>query len=136
MCCFFFQLNLLVCSFSSFVISIFLPDVVLRSLFTDVKTASYLGCFKDSPSSHDLEYLTEIRPLSIRACLTKCKSMRFPYAGLQSSTSCYCGLHYGKYGQVAHEDCNTPCEADSSEMCGGVSKNSLYNTGKMYSNID
>lgn len=93
-------------------------------------TPGYLGCFRDSPSSHDLEYLADIRPLSIRACVTKCKSLRFPYAGAQSSSSCYCGLHYGKYGQLEHEDCNTPCEGDSSEMCGGIYKNSLYNTGK------
>ena len=97
-------------------------------------TAGYLGCFRDSSTSHDLEYLADIRPLSIRACVTKCKSMRFPYAGVQSSTSCYCGLHYGKHGQLEHEDCNTPCEADSSEMCGGVSMNSLYHTGSFESN--
>ena len=55
--------------------------------------------------------------------------MRFPYAGVQSSSSCYCGLHYGKYGQLEHEECNTPCEADASEMCGGLFKNSLFHTG-------
>lgn len=99
-------------------------------IFPDTKnTPGYLGCFRDSPTSHDLEYLADIRPLSIRGCVTKCKSMRFPYAGVQYSSSCYCGLHYGKYGQVEHEDCNTPCEADASEMCGGLEKNSLYHTG-------
>ena len=48
---------------------------------------------------------------------------------LQSSNWCFCGNSYGKHGILKESECNRLCSGDTSEVCGGGWKNSIYATG-------
>ena len=46
---------------------------------------------------------------------------------LQYSRFCICGNSYGSYGPAASDDeCNMGCSGDSTIMCGGGFRNSVY----------
>eukprot|EP00747_Dinoflagellata_sp_TGD_P003024 gnl/TRDRNA2_/TRDRNA2_106637_c0_seq1.p1 gnl/TRDRNA2_/TRDRNA2_106637_c0~~gnl/TRDRNA2_/TRDRNA2_106637_c0_seq1.p1 ORF type:complete len:203 (+),score=38.69 gnl/TRDRNA2_/TRDRNA2_106637_c0_seq1:350-958(+) len=51
----------------------------------------------------------------------------FKFFGVQFGYNCFCGDDYGNQGGKAPEsDCGSPCTGDSSIMCGGSSRNSIY----------
>ncbi|HME43093.1 MAG TPA: WSC domain-containing protein, partial [Syntrophorhabdales bacterium] len=50
------------------------------------------------------------------------------YAGVQYYGQCFAGNTVG-YTKVADSQCNTPCSANTAEMCGGSWLNSIYATG-------
>ncbi len=54
------------------------------------------------------------------------------YAAVQNWDQCFCGDSYGGQGEAPESDCNQPCKGDSSQMCGGAWRNSVYQTGKGY----
>jgi len=51
------------------------------------------------------------------------------------SEECFCGDSYGKFGPVNNITyrCNTICEGNSNEICGGGSANSIYKTSLLCS---
>jgi hypothetical protein len=59
------------------------------------------------------------------ACAAQCSG--FKWFGVQAGYSCFCGDDdYGKYGPAPVSDCIIPCSGDSSILCGGVLRNSIY----------
>jgi hypothetical protein len=51
----------------------------------------------------------------------------FKFFGVQDTNNCFCGNDYGNQGGKAPEDdCDSPCSGDSSAMCGGPFRNSIY----------
>ena len=51
----------------------------------------------------------------------------FYFFGVQANKECFCGNDYGNQGGKAPDgECNTPCNGDSSVMCGGINRNSIY----------
>jgi hypothetical protein len=58
-------------------------------------------------------------------CSALCTGYKF--FGLQNGNSCFCGDDYGNQGgKVAESDCGAQCTGDSSIMCGGSNRNSIY----------
>ena len=133
----------------------------------DTQSSSYLGCYVDTSTSHDLTYqyvhvlISQIevnmltsKLMTIEYCVDICYELGYMTAGLQDgldifkksiitfskynlisancffltqSSMCFCGnLTYGVYGLSA--SCNTPCIGNSSQICGGLLVNSIYNT--------
>lgn len=43
-----------------------------------------------------------------------------------SSYQCFCGDSYGKYGQANSRDCDVACPGNSTQMCGGGWRNSVF----------
>jgi hypothetical protein len=63
--------------------------------------------------------------LTPQICSALCHGFKF--FGLQDGYGCYCGNDYGNQGgKVPETDCDMPCNGDSSTMCGGESRNSIY----------
>jgi len=86
----------------------------------------YLGCFEDS-SARDVSYLAiEATPVTVGSCRSKCVSLGYKYAALQDGYQCFCGNTYGSLGAAPAADCNTPCNGDSLEICGGGWRNSIF----------
>jgi hypothetical protein len=51
----------------------------------------------------------------------------FKFFGVQNGEECHCGNDYGNQGGKAPDnDCGTSCNGDSSIMCGGSVRNSIY----------
>ena len=53
---------------------------------------------------------------------------------MQDYDECYCGNTYGGYGKADEADCNTECNGNSTQMCGGDWRNSVYfaYSGKLF----
>ena len=54
----------------------------------------------------------------------------YSYAGVQSSSYCFCGNSYGKYGSSAA--CSKQCAGDANQICGGHWSNTIMRLGGMY----
>ena len=65
--------------------------------------------------------------ITIKTCTEMAKAKQFAYAGLQWKGSCFAGNFLG-YTKVADSECNTPCEENSAQACGGAWRNSVYST--------
>ena len=48
-----------------------------------------------------------------------------------NSTECFCDNQYGTYNVVTSDQvCNVTCSGMSTQICGGISQNSVYTTIK------
>jgi len=90
----------------------------------------YIGCYKDGgqralPSPQSLQ---KSLGTFTEQCINKCRSLNYPYAGLQYYYQCFCGEEYDKYGKADESLCNYLCRDSSGSFCGGSWKNSVYKT--------
>uniref|UniRef100_A0A1I8HX25 WSC domain-containing protein n=1 Tax=Macrostomum lignano TaxID=282301 RepID=A0A1I8HX25_9PLAT len=105
-----------------------------------VLRVSYIGCFVDK-SDRDLNGLAGITAIgaesvhkekttnsdmTIEFCSDFCSVGGFNYFGLQGQKQCFCGWSYGRHGKSNETDCNRPCLGNSSQMCGGNWRNSVF----------
>uniref|UniRef100_A0A1I8FU93 WSC domain-containing protein n=1 Tax=Macrostomum lignano TaxID=282301 RepID=A0A1I8FU93_9PLAT len=63
-----------------------------------------------------------------------CSYGRFRYFGVQHHKFCCCGSAYGSNGIAPAGNCSSNCNGNSSQICGGASRNSIYEL--TYSPID
>lgn len=60
-------------------------------------------------------------------CGDFCYDRGFTYFGTEWFHECFCGNKLAVGGVEADEsDCNTPCEGDATQPCGGSNRLSLY----------
>ena len=90
----------------------------------------YLGCYLDS-GFRDLSGLSyrDTSSLTIEQCVEYCHSRLYAFAGLQNYYDCRCGQTYGTFGRTDEVNCNRPCRGNSTQICGGSGRNSIYATG-------
>uniref|UniRef100_A0A1I8HTR8 WSC domain-containing protein n=1 Tax=Macrostomum lignano TaxID=282301 RepID=A0A1I8HTR8_9PLAT len=98
-----------------------------QSVNSDRTEMRYFGCFKDA-GERDLPQRGFLGTVDVHYCRWVCRGLRYRYFGLQS-TSCFCGNHFGKYGQGAEGSCSIKCSANKNQMCGGGWYNNLYASG-------
>jgi hypothetical protein len=126
-----------------------LADVSANSTKLGADAPVYIGCYKDTNFPRDLPvffcsngsdgwvcnddsrkkcglgYWAGACDMTPVACAAQCTGFKF--FGVQDGFSCFCGDDYGKkYGPAPESDCNVPCTGDSSIMCGGGRRNSIY----------
>ena len=71
-------------------------------------------------------------------CLAHCHSFDQKYAGMQNKRDCFCGdatTIYDRYGRANEGDCNTKCNGDKEQVCGGLWRISMYILGKIRQNV-
>jgi parallel beta-helix repeat protein len=90
------------------------------------QTANYVGCFTDD-ANRALPVELASSGATIESCTAAAKSAGLTYAGLQYGGWCFGGNTLG-YVQVSENECNMRCTADSSQICGGSWRNSIYRT--------
>ncbi|XP_071946236.1 uncharacterized protein [Antedon mediterranea] len=90
----------------------------------------YIGCFQDSGSRALSDAATSSSSMTIEYCINHCFNHGSPYAGVQSSSQCFCGTTYAKYSQRSESECSTICNGNSQQICGGSWRNSVYTTGR------
>ena len=107
-----------------------MPQLVafLCYIATDLSSPRFMGCFQDS-AARDLPTEIDVRPLTVEGCVFKCGQSGFSMAGLQSSSLCFCGTTYSRYGRLRDEHCTMRCTGNFKEICGGFMRNSIYYTG-------
>ncbi|KAL9085044.1 MAG: hypothetical protein Q9165_007785 [Trypethelium subeluteriae] len=90
---------------------------------------TYLGCYNDSVGTRALTGpTTGGNTITIESCASACKS--YTYFGTEYADECYCGnsLQAGSVLSAANGniDCNMACAGNSSELCGGPNRLSIY----------
>lgn len=100
-----------------------MPSLTNQPVSNSSRTAGdfkYAGCFKDSS---DRALRGDIRPnlgaVSNVKCVTHCKSAGYALAGTEFGGQCYCGNELVGSDQVDDSKCNTACEGDKADICGG-----------------
>jgi hypothetical protein len=92
------------------------------------ESSRYLGCYKDTDLRDLNEKHWEDGQMTQDRCIESCRENGFAYAGIQYGSQCYCGNSYGRFGQIAENNCNTSCGGDSGRNCGGTWANSVFKT--------
>ncbi|PVH95642.1 WSC-domain-containing protein [Periconia macrospinosa] len=87
----------------------------------------YSGCFVDSVSSRALPFMTELEfnNATVEQCTAYCKGNNYRYAGLEYHGQCFCGTSVSS-SAAAEAECNLPCNGDSTQVCGGQDRLSIY----------
>jgi hypothetical protein len=92
---------------------------------------NYIGCFEDYTPQRALPVeAINNGSVSDEGCAKLCYQLGYSFAGTQFSSYCFCGgTTYSEYGAATHP-CNMTCTANGAEICGGISANSVYATGR------
>lgn len=108
-------------------------NVYNTGLTSSNSATAYLGCFKDNENGPRLlKGFQQDFPdsLTIQKCLKVCYNKGFIFAGLQYRVECFCGNERPSPKASADEgDCRESCSGDSSQICGGGWRMSVYETG-------
>lgn len=93
----------------------------------------YVGCATDSTGSRTLTGpTTSANNMTTEMCQSFCAGHNLPLAGTEYSSQCYCGVVVAGGAQLG-QDCGADggamvCAGNRSEMCGGPSRLSLWNS--------
>ncbi|ESN95548.1 hypothetical protein HELRODRAFT_179324 [Helobdella robusta] len=112
-------------------------------------SSRYINCYKDDQTIRDLVYRTYSFLMTPSFCSDNCRNYGKTIAGVQPARSswlccgwahvweqqtrksserfkneCYCSDSYGLYG--VGTGCNSPCDGNPNEICGGANFNSVY----------
>ncbi|EPS39555.1 hypothetical protein H072_6644 [Dactylellina haptotyla CBS 200.50] len=95
-------------------------------------TWAYRGCYLDSVNSRTLPNKTKTdTTMTIEYCQSWCMdNYNLPYAGLESAKQCFCSDNIGYDRQPGQTGCTAACAGDSSQICGGSSRLSIYQNTK------
>ncbi|KAF2676831.1 WSC-domain-containing protein, partial [Lentithecium fluviatile CBS 122367] len=87
----------------------------------------YSGCYVDSVGSRALPFQTELEfnNATVEQCTAYCKGNNYRYAGLEYYGQCFCGTSVSA-SSAPEEECNLPCNGDSTQACGGADRVSVY----------
>ena len=93
---------------------------------------TYQGCWVDGANGRILNtQQPDSQTNTIESCVQNCTAAGYTIAGMEYSVQCFCDnfIENGGVLAAADTDCNTACSGDSSEICGGGNRLSIYSTG-------
>ena len=62
--------------------------------------------------------------MTIEKCTSKCSQEGYPLSGLEFSSECFCGTAISS--PKVDDGCTMSCSGDSTEICGGSDRLSVY----------
>jgi hypothetical protein len=92
----------------------------------------YVGCVMDSQTKAQIWYKdhvpkTDRVAMSPQVCYDFCWQVAgVSFFGLRRGDECYCTPFFHNTDKGNHGECDQPCSADNSQMCGGVNMISIY----------
>ncbi|KAH7025074.1 uncharacterized protein B0I36DRAFT_353239 [Microdochium trichocladiopsis] len=95
----------------------------------DIEDWPYLGCYTEGTKNRRaLQYQADIPPgdMTGRACTSACQAKGFHLAGTEYSNQCFCGDAIKNGGTAAANACVMKCSGNSTEICGGADRLSVY----------
>ena len=92
----------------------------------------YVGCFKDNIEDRDFIGLFSLSMNKGASELCEDFCNGYYYFALQNGGECFCGNQFGKHGAAPEDDCNYTCKSDTTKMCGGALRNSVYRTTSLF----
>ncbi|KAG4437093.1 hypothetical protein IFR05_007427 [Cadophora sp. M221] len=91
------------------------------------------GCWTDQVGGRALmnQQYGDASIMTVDLCMSKCANAGYPIAGLEYYSECYCDLQV-RNGNARATDattCNTPCQGNATQQCGGPNRLSLFRYG-------
>ncbi|KAG8982997.1 hypothetical protein FRB94_008174 [Tulasnella sp. JGI-2019a] len=100
------------------------------SAATTTASGAYVGCYVDQGAPRSLaSYSTTSASMTNTLCQSTCAGMGYAYAGTEYADECYCGNTIGGSLDLTDSDCNMTCAGDSTKLCGGSYRLSVYRSG-------
>jgi len=96
--------------------------------FTVGQSVTYQGCYTDDPN-RALPVQLASTNATVESCTQAGFNAGYRFVGLQWYGECWAGNSIG-YALDSPSQCNTPCNANPSETCGGAWHNSIWTTGR------
>ncbi|RNA15067.1 transmembrane receptor, partial [Brachionus plicatilis] len=93
---------------------------------SEMTISIYKGCSVDYG-----ELEVEIGFLNNKLCIQYCHSNGFNYSLTQRGYLCKCSGSLNQTDLVSETECNFACNANSSEYCGGIHRNTVYQINKL-----
>lgn len=93
---------------------------------------TYQGCYVDGANGRILSnQQPDNQDLTQQSCVETCANAGYTIAGMEYSVQCFCDNDIYNGGVLAADqsDCDDACSGDSSEICGGGSRMTLYSKG-------
>lgn len=92
---------------------------------------SYRGCYVDGKYGRILYQQPDDPQLTVEKCVQTCKGLGKHIAGMEYTAQCFCADSIINGGALASSDnqCAMPCGGNSSEICGGPDRMSIYASG-------
>ncbi|KAK5123424.1 hypothetical protein LTR85_002856 [Meristemomyces frigidus] len=91
---------------------------------------TYWGCWSDQTPASFTNLVYQNNSNTIELCTSTCAQAGYTMAGAEFGTQCFCGDSLGYEAQeVIDSSCGTPCAGNSSEICGGGNRLSLFSNG-------
>ncbi|TLD24115.1 hypothetical protein PspLS_06385 [Pyricularia sp. CBS 133598] len=88
---------------------------------------SSVGCYTEATTGRALPFGNTGNVRTVAACVSACKAKNYNYAGLQFGGECWCGSQLAQSASKApKKDCGMTCRDNSTEFCGGSSRNNVY----------
>jgi hypothetical protein len=113
-------------SYSSFQFPTISPDEIYGCEPGAGCAPHYMGCYwDDGDRALDAWFGNGF---TVESCIETARANGYVFAGLQFFGHCFAGNDLG-YSQVDESECNTPCDANNFEFCGGGWRNSIYSSG-------
>lgn len=87
------------------------------------------GCWVDGVNGRILNHqVPDSQTLTLEGCAHACADLGYSISGAQYHTQCFCGNFIVNGGERAtnQAECNTPCSGDSTQMCGGPMRLTIF----------
>ncbi|KXJ84959.1 carbohydrate-binding WSC, partial [Microdochium bolleyi] len=92
---------------------------------------TYQGCWTDRGARSLTKDMGNTQTNSVETCTKKCADAGYALAGMEFASQCYCGNEMtSKATQITERGCFQPCSGDSTQICGGGSRLSVWGTDK------
>ncbi|QPC75529.1 hypothetical protein HYE68_006281 [Fusarium pseudograminearum] len=108
------------------------------SIYRGSDDYKYHGCYNETTQIQDSAedraladgtHLVKAGKMTVPMCLDFCTSngTQYKYAGLEWSRECWCSPYLSSLSaKLSDDDCENPCEGNSSQICGGPLRLSVY----------
>jgi len=121
------------------------PFKTSTQILQETKAGSWplVGCFSDNSfPKRALKGLTfgsdnflSQNALTIESCQAYCAIRGFALAGVQATNECYCGNSIASTSaSLTVSSCSSTCNGNSTQMCGGIWKISIYRNPEIIEN--
>ena len=89
---------------------------------------TYLGCANQT-SPLALVGMSKVeKKTTTETCQQYCLENNYGLAATQNGDTCYCGNGLQSYSAVGQKTCNVPCSGNKTEVCGGATSLSVWNS--------
>ncbi|KAG5979836.1 hypothetical protein E4U43_006823, partial [Claviceps pusilla] len=91
----------------------------------------YQGCYRDVGRTINAASTADAQ-MTNQKCMQFCFSRKFPYAGTEYASECYCGDRLAIGGiEVPASDCFMSCAGNKTQPCGGAGRLTLWKTSNV-----